>query len=57
MTVPLVWNPPFIVAESETGDPTGMTFADRFVVIVGLDLVTVRDAQALVIGLLFPSPA
>jgi hypothetical protein len=56
LTVPPAWNPPVIVAESETGDPIGLTVADRLVLIVGLALLTVRDAQELIIGLLLASP-
>jgi hypothetical protein len=44
------------VAESKTEEPTGMVVSDRLVVIVGLDLLTVREAQGLVIGLLLTSP-
>jgi hypothetical protein len=44
------------MAESETEDPTGMVFCERVAVIVGLDLLTVRDAQELIIGLLLASP-
>ena len=56
MAVPLAWNPPVIVAVSETGDPTATGAGDGFVVIVGFALLTVRDTQPLAIGLLLASP-
>jgi hypothetical protein len=45
-----------MLAESETEDPTGIGFCDRVAVIVGLALLTARDAQELIIGLLLASP-
>jgi hypothetical protein len=56
VTVPPAWNPPVILAESETEPPTVIGFAERVVLITGLALLTVRDWQELVIGLLLASP-
>jgi hypothetical protein len=56
VTVPPTWNPPVIVAESNTEPPTMIGFADKVVVIEGLVLLTVNGSQALVAGLLLASP-
>jgi len=56
VTVPLAWNPPVIVAESETDDPTATVVVDRFDVIAGVTLTTLNGSQVLVAALLFGSP-
>jgi hypothetical protein len=45
-----------MVANAETEPPTVIELAERVVLIVGLDLLTARDAQELIIGLLLASP-
>jgi hypothetical protein len=56
VTVPPAWKLLVRVAEAVTEPPTCITFGERTVAIVGLALLTVRGAQALVAGLLFASP-
>ena len=53
---PPAWKPPVIVAKSDTDPPTVTGFTERFVLTVGLALLTVSGSHGLVAGLLLESP-